>query len=141
MLLRPLTALLIHFLLVITASADLISIRNALDTINEGLRRGDIAILGLQNGTGPALLALQAQTIPLLQNATAVIEASAPLNFEASHSLVFATQALRFNINVTIYDLAAQKPVLVAVNQTGSVLNALSAQMGVALRLATALLR
>lgn len=119
--------------------ADLVSIKNALDVINEGLRRVDLATIGLP-ATAPALLELEAIAVPLLENATAVFTASEPLGFEDSQSLVIATQALRSNLNVSINDFIAQKPVLDASGQSGALLSRLAAEANVTLKMSSALL-
>lgn len=119
--------------------ADLASIRNVLDVINDGLRRVDLATIGLP-ATGPALLKLEAIAVPLLENATTVILASEPLGFQDSQSLVAATQALRFNLNISINDFIAQKPLLDAAGQSSGLLADLAAEANITLKMSTALL-
>lgn len=119
--------------------ADLASIRNALDVINDGLRRVDLATIGLP-ATASALAALEAIAVPLVENATAVITASTPLGFEDSQNLVVATQALRSNLNISINDFIAQKPLLDASGQSASLLASLAAEGNVTLKMASALL-
>jgi len=115
--------ILIHLGAVCAASStenrkrDLASIQSSLDAINVGLQRIDTAILGLATGTGPSLLELGMQAVPLLQNASAQIRQSEPLSLEDSVNLGTTTQALRQNTNLTINDLIAQKPLL---DQAGS---------------------
>lgn len=121
------------------AVADLASIKNALDIMNEGLRRVDLATIGLP-ATAPALLALEAIAIPLLENATAVFAASDVLGFQDSQSLVIATQALRNNLNVSINDFIAQKPLLDASGQSGLLLTRLAEEANVTLQMSSVLL-
>lgn len=133
---------LVRFLLVSTplvVVADLASVRNALDIINDGLRRVDLATIGLP-ATAPALMQLEAIAVPLLENATTVIASSEPLGLEDSQSLVVATQALRFNLNISVNDLIAQKPLLDAAGQSSAILSALGAESNVTLMLSSALL-
>ncbi|KAI3395072.1 hypothetical protein diail_1829 [Diaporthe ilicicola] len=96
---------------------DLASIQSSLDAINVGLQKVDTAVLGIAQGTGPQLLQLGQQAVPLLQNASAQIRQSAQLSLEDSLNLAATTQALRMNTNLTINDLIAQKPLL---DQSGS---------------------
>lgn len=119
--------------------ADLTSIKNALDIINEGLRRVDLATIGLP-ATAPALLELEAIAVPLLENATAVFTASEPLGFEDTQSLVIATQALRSNLNVSINDFIAQKPLLDASGQASMISSQLASEASAALKMSSALL-
>ncbi|KAJ4408028.1 hypothetical protein N0V82_009793 [Gnomoniopsis sp. IMI 355080] len=119
--------------------ADLNSIKNALDIINEGLRRVDLATIGLP-ATAPALLELESIAVPLLENATAVFTASEPLDFEDTQSLVIATQALRSNLNVSINDFIAQKPLLDASGQASKISAQLASEANAALKMSSALL-
>lgn len=118
---------------------DVTSIQNALDIINEGIRRADIATIGLQNGTGPALAALESHAGALLTNATAVIGASAPLDLQDSLSLTVSTRALRSNLNLSLNDLIAQKPLLDAAGESRLLLGAITGEKDLGLALANAL--
>lgn len=107
---------------------DVTSIQNTLETINESLRRVDIATIALQNGTGPALLTLESDAVPLLMNATTVIGASPPLNLQDSNNLGASIEALRSNLVISINDFIAQEPLLAAAGQKQTVLMALVAE-------------
>ncbi|POS69529.1 hypothetical protein DHEL01_v212077 [Diaporthe helianthi] len=118
---------------------DLESIQSSLDAINVGLLRVDTAILGLASGTGPSLLQLGQQAVPLLQNASAQIRQSQPLSLEDSLNLGSTTQALRQNTNLTINDLIAQKPLLDQVGSSALVAAGLQQQRDASSDLAVAL--
>lgn len=96
------------------------AILDALNLINLGLQRIDIAILGLQNGTGPALARLAAASVPVIQNATAVVAASAPVTPLESQSLFAGLEAIRMNLNLTIIDSIKQKPLFDTLNLTAT---------------------
>jgi hypothetical protein len=138
------THILIHLGAVYAASAqsqkrDLASIQSSLNAINEGLQRVDTAILGLAKGTGPTLLELGTQAVPLLQNASAQIRQSQPLSLEDSLNLATTTQALRQNTNLTINDLIAQKPLIDQAGSTALVAAGLQQQRDASNDLAVAL--
>lgn len=94
------------------------SIQSVLDNLNLGLQRLDTAILGLPNGTAPQLAALAASALPVVQNATLVVQASQPLNVQDSESLLTACTALRSNANITVLDSVRQKPLFDKLNFT-----------------------
>lgn len=95
------------------------SILNALTLMNLGLQRIDTAILGLQGGNGPALAQLiAAGSATVVENVTAVVEASAPLDLSESQSLTAALDAIAMNLNLTIIDGINQKPLFDALNLT-----------------------
>lgn len=119
---------------------DVTSIQHALNIINEGIRRTDIATIGLQNGTGPALATLESHARALLTNATAVIAASAPLDLQDSLSLTVATRALRSNFNLSLNDLIAQKPLLDAAGQSQQLLSAIMEEKNLGLAMANTLI-
>lgn len=122
-----------------TRKRDLASIQSSLDAINVGLQRVDTAILGLATGTGPTLLQLGQQSVPLLQNASAQIRQSEPLSLEDSLNLATTTMALRQNTNLTINDLIAQKPLLDQAGSSGLVAAGLQQQRDASNDLAVAL--
>lgn len=107
---------------------DITAIQNTLETINEGLRRVDIATIALQNGTGTALQTLESDAVPLLVNATAIIRVSPLLNLQDSNSLGAAAEALRSNLLISINDFIAQEPLLAAAGQKQTILQALVAE-------------
>lgn len=116
-----------HLLLLLSTTAalvagDVVSIQNALNALNQGLQRVDIAAIGIPNGTFPALAVLMEQAPALLQNASQVIAASPPLNLADTQSLGVAISALQMNVNLSITDLMAQKPLIDAAGQTQTVL-------------------
>lgn len=96
------------------------SLQDVLDTLNLGLQRLDIAILGLPNGTAPQLAVLAAQALPIVQNATLAVQASQPLGIQDSKSLLLACSTLRTNANLTVLDSVRQKPLFDALNITAT---------------------
>ncbi|KAJ4413365.1 hypothetical protein N0V82_008581 [Gnomoniopsis sp. IMI 355080] len=99
------------------AMADLASIQGALDAINAGLLKLDKAVVGLP-ATAQFLTTLGAAAVPVLVNATQIIQQSAPLTLEEAASLATSTAALRQNSNLTITDLLSQRSFFAALNQT-----------------------
>lgn len=127
-------------LLAATVAADVASIQAALDTINAGLRNLDTALLGLNQGTAGSLLELGKAAVPILQNATQVVQQSAPLSLQDTLSLGTATAALRQNVNLTMNDLIAQKPFFDSIQASPLVLQGLVSDKDAAAQLGQALI-
>lgn len=121
------------------AAADLASIQSALDTINSGLRNLDTALISLNQGTAGSLLELGQASVPVLQNATQIIMQSAPLSLSDVQSLSTSTAALRQNVNLTINDFIAQKPLFDSLQTSPLVLQGLQGSKDAAVQLGQAL--
>ncbi|KAJ4387512.1 hypothetical protein N0V93_008105 [Gnomoniopsis smithogilvyi] len=120
------------------ATADLASIQGALDAVNAGLLKLDKAVVGLPS-TVNFLTTLGAAAVPVLVNATQIIQQSAPLNLEEAASLATSTAALRQNSNLTITDLLAQRGFFVALNQTSVITDGLAGDKAASIALGDAL--
>ncbi|KAJ4424203.1 hypothetical protein N0V82_001069 [Gnomoniopsis sp. IMI 355080] len=114
----------ILFLLTATAVADIGAILQAMDAINANLRNLDAAVLNVTQGSIADLVRFGALAVPLLENATRVVQQSAPLSLQDAAALGPSTAALRQNANLTISDFIAQKPYFDATNGTSPVLQA-----------------
>lgn len=125
-------------LLASCAVADLASMQIALDAINAGLLKLDKSIVGLP-ATVNFLATLGAAAVPVLINATQIIEQSAPLTLEEAASLATSTAALRQNTNLTITDLLARRSFFAAINQTAVIVQGMVADKAASVALGDAL--
>lgn len=121
------------------AVADFAAIQDVLDSINAGLLNLDKAVTGLP-ATADILQSLGAAVVPALENATQIVQQSAPLTPEEAMGLGTSTAALRQNSNLTVNDFVAQRAFFDSTNSSGLVLQALAADKAASIALGAALI-
>lgn len=104
-------------------------IQTALNNLNALLRQIDDSILALNTDNittqGSQILMLGKTVLPSLSGVNAQIQASQPLTLDETLSLNAARTALNQNINLTVNDLIAKKPIFDMANTSSQIADTL----------------
>lgn len=104
-------------------------IQTALNNLNALLRQIDDSILALNTDNittqGSQILMLGKTVLPSLSGVNAQIQASQPLTLDETLSLNAARTALNQNINLTVNDLIAKKPIFDMTNTSSQIADTL----------------